>query len=359
MEPLARASGAHCRASGERLKNRMDVLSEVLKVVKLEGAIYYNGEFTAPWSFLAPPSNVLAPHFASGGGHVIIYHLLTEGQGFAGLEHGKRVPLIAGDIVVFPHGDSHIVGNGARVEPLDMEPDLHRILSQGLKIARGGGGGEVTRFVCGYMCCDPQLSRVFLAGLPAIFKVNVRNGEAGRWLENSIRFSVDQADASRAGGEAVMAKLSEVLFIETLRRYISELPPTQTGWLAGVRDPEVGKALALLHRQPARPWTIADLAQEVGLSRSVLAARFRHYLGEPPIAYLTGWRLQLAAQMLKSSSRSVAEIAAEVGYESEAAFNRAFKRAHLIPPARFRDESRGGENATATPPGKTAAAPKR
>jgi AraC-like DNA-binding protein len=322
----------------------MDVLSEVLKVVKLEGALYYNAEFTAPWSFRAPPSSVLAPHFSSGG-HIIIYHLLTEGQGFAGLEHGKRVPLTAGDIVIFPHGDPHIIGNGADVEPVNHERELHRIFDQGLKLARAGGGGEVTKFVCGYMSCDPQLSRVFLAGLPAILKVNVRNDAPGRWLENSIRFSVEEANASHAGGEVVMAKLSEVLFVETLRRYISGLPPAQTGWLAGVRDPEVGKALALLHRHPARPWTIAGLAQEVGLSRSVLAARFRHYLGEPPISYLTGWRLELGAQMLKTSSRSVAEIAAEVGYESEAAFNRAFKRAHRIPPARFRGESRTGEKA--------------
>lgn len=327
----------------------MDVLSEVLKVVKLEGAIYYNAEFTAPWSFRAPPSSVLVPHFSPGGGHVIIYHLLTEGQGFAGLEQGKRVPLTAGDIVIFPHGDSHVIGNGAQIEPVDQERELHRIFAQGLKLARAGGGGEVTKFVCGYMSCDPQSSQVFLAGLPAILKVNVRNGVAGQWLENSIRFSVEEADASRAGGEAVLAKLSEVLFVETLRRYMAELPPEQTGWLAGARDPEVGKALALLHRHPAQPWTIADLARQAGLSRSVLAERFRHYLGEPPMSYLTRWRLQLGAQMLKSSSRSVAEVAAEAGYESEAAFNRAFKREYRVPPARFRNESRGSGHAPLNP----------
>jgi AraC-like DNA-binding protein len=326
----------------------MDVLSEVLKVVKLEGAIYYNAEFTAPWSLRAPPSRVLASHFAPGGGHVIIYHLLTEGRGFAGLEQGKRVPLTAGDIVIFPHGDSHVMGNGAQVEPVDQEQELHRIFAQGLKLARAGGGGEVTKLVCGYMCCDPQLSQVLLAGLPAILKVHVRDGAGGQWLENSIRFSVREADASRAGGEAVLAKLSELLFVETLRRYITELPPEQTGWLAGARDPEVGKALALLHRHPTRPWTIADVAREAGLSRSVLAERFRHFLGEPPISYLTRWRLQLGAQMLKSSSRSVAEVAAEAGYESEAAFNRAFKREYGVPPARYRSESRMGERATSS-----------
>jgi AraC-like DNA-binding protein len=325
----------------------MDVLSEVLKVVKLEGAIYYNAEFTAPWSLRAPPSSVLAPHFAPGGGHVIIYHLLTEGRGFAGLEHGSRIPLTAGDIVIFPHGDSHIMGNGAGVEPVDQERELHRILAHGLKLARTGGGGEVTKLVCGYMSCDPQLSRVFLGGLPAVLKVNARDGAAGQWLESSIQFSVQEADASRAGGEAVLAKLSELLFVETLRRYVAALPQEQTGWLAGARDPEVGKTLALMHRHPSQPWTIADLAREVGLSRSVLAERFRHYLGEPPMSYLTRWRLQLGAQMLKSSSRSVAEVAAEVGYESEAAFNRAFKREYLFPPARFRSESRSGEKAPA------------
>jgi AraC-like DNA-binding protein len=321
----------------------MDVLSEVLKVVKLEGAIYYNAEFFSPWCFRAPPSSVLAPHFSTGGGHVIIYHLVTEGQGFAGLERSNRVPFSAGDVIVFPHGDSHVLGNGAHLEPVDQERELHRILAQGLKLARAGGGGEVTKLVCGYMSCDPQLSRVFLAGLPGIFRVSIRDGAAGQWLENSIRFSVEEAGASRAGGETVLAKLSEVLFIETLRRYIAEQPPEQTGWLAGVRDPEVGKALALMHRHPARPWTIADLAGDVGLSRSVLAERFRHYLDEPPMSYLTRWRLQLGAQALKSSSRSVAEIAAEVGYESEAAFNRAFKREYRLPPARFRHEFRAGE----------------
>jgi transcriptional regulator GlxA family with amidase domain len=190
------------------------------------------------------------------------------------------------------------------------------------------------------MACEPRLSQVFLSGLPPVFKVSIRNDASGRWLENSIRFSVNEADASRAGGEAVLAKLSEVLFVETLRVYIAHLPAEQTGWLAGARDSEVGKTLALMHRNPAHPWTIASLAKEAGLSRSVLAERFRYYLNETPMAYLTRWRLQLGAQMLASTSYSVAQIASEVGYESEAAFNRAFKREFENPPARFRSQSR-------------------
>ena len=171
------------------------------------------------------------------------------------------------------------------------------------------------------MACEPQLSRIFLGGLPPTLKVSIRNDASGQWLENSIRYSVGHADASGPGGEAVLAKLSEVLFIDTLRRYITLLPREHTGWLAGLfRDPEVGKALALLHRRPAHPWTIASLASEVGVSRSVLAERFRRYLSGTPIAYLTRWRLQRGAQMLKSTSSSVAQIAAEVGYELGAVF---------------------------------------
>jgi len=318
----------------------MDVLSEVLKVVKLQGAIFYNGEFSAPWSFRSPESCNVAPLVAAGAEHVIIYHLLTEGRASAYVDDGERLSLEAGDVVIFPHGDAHIIENGRPSKTVDLLEDLARIFSQGLRLARAGGGGVVTKFVCGYMACEPRLSQVFLSGLPPVFKVSIRNDASGRWLENSIRFSVDQADASQAGGEAVLAKLSEVLFVETLRMYIAHLSPKQIGWLAGARDPEVGKTLALMHRDPGHPWTIASLAQEVGVSRSVLAERFRYYLNEPPMAYLTRWRLQLGAQMLGSTSYSVVQIASEVGYESEAAFNRAFKREFTVPPARFRNQSR-------------------
>jgi len=318
----------------------MDVLSEVLKVVKLQGALFYNGEFSSPWSFCSPHSRSVAPYVTAGAHHVIIYHLLTEGRASARLLDGERIVLEAGDIVIFPHGDPHILENGPPTKAVDMVKELARIFSQGLKLSRQGGGGEVTKFVCGFMACEPRLSQVFLSGLPPVFKVSIRNDASGRWLENSIRFSVNQSDASRAGGEAVLAKLSEVLFVETLRTYIAYLPPEQTGWLAGARDSEVGKTLALMHRNPARPWTIASLAKEAGVSRSVLADRFRHYLNEPPMAYLTRWRLQLGAQMLASTSYSASQIASEVGYESEAAFNRAFKREFAVPPARFRSQSR-------------------
>ena len=338
---LMERPGDFAQSLDNRMESRIDVLSAVLKTVKLEGAMFYNAEFSAPWSLRAPHSRLVAQYLSPEPKHVIIYHLLTQGQAYAKLEDGQKIPLSAGDIVVCPHGDAHIMGNGRDIEPRDQDKIFHQILSRGLKPAeREGGGGEITKFICGYMVCDPQLCKAFLGGLPPIFKVNIGNNSSGQWLKNSIRYSVEQAVASETGSEIVVAKLSEALFAETLRRYVELLPPGQTGWLAGARDPDIGNVLALVHRQPSDPWTIAELARRVGVSRSVLAERFRHFLGVPPMAYLARWRMQLGAQLLTSTPRSVAQIAAEVGYESEPAFNRAFKREFGSPPARFRLKSK-------------------
>ena len=313
----------------------MDVLSEVLKSVKLSGAVFFNGEFSAPWCFSSSPS-AAKEHFLSGKGHLIIFHLVTEGRAYARLHGGPREELAAGDIVIIPHGDTHFLGNGAPEKPVDSFRAFAKDVAKGLKVVRFGGGGEITKFVCGYLACEPRLSEVFLAGLPQVFVVHVAKEASGQWLENSIRFSVDAAKVSDAGSGLMLAKLSELLFVETLRRYITALPAEQTGWLAGARDAAVGQALALLHKEPAHPWTISSLARHVGQSRTRLAERFRLFLGVPPMAYLTQWRLKLGAEILQSTEDSVAQIAAAVGYGSEAAFNRAFKRGFNCPPAQFR-----------------------
>lgn len=314
----------------------MDLLSDILKVVKLDAAIFFNGEFSAPWCFSARPSKEIAHYLSANAGHLIIYHFLTEGRAYARLEDGPRLDLTAGDIVIFPHGSAHFVGNGWPAKPVDSIKTFGKNISDGLKVARFGGGGEITRFICGYMACQPCLSEVFLAGLPPILRVNVTKTPSGQWIENSIRFTAAQAEESNAGSALVTAKLSEVLFVETLRGYINSLPPNQIGWLAGARDPAVGQALALLHKEPEQQWTILNLAKSVGLSRTRLAERFRHFLGESPMAYLTQWRLKLAAEILQTSDHSVAQVAATVGYGSEASFNRAFKREFTLPPAQFR-----------------------
>lgn len=314
----------------------MDVLSEVLRIVRLEGALFFNGEFSAPWCLSEPRSTTIVPFLSPEAGHLILYHFLTEGSAYAMLPDGQREELIAGDIVIFPHGDAHLLGNGSIEKPVDAVLTFAKNLKEGLKLARFGGGGDITKFVCGFMTCDPRLSEVFLAGLPKMLKVHVSNEPSGQWLENSIRFSVGEADGSNAGVGLVLARLSEVLFVETLRRYISALPPDQTGWLAGARDPIIGQALALMHKQPEHPWTLADLARRIGLSRTRLAERFREFLGESPMAYLAQWRLKLGAEILQSTEDSVAEVAAAVGYGSAAAFNRAFTREFACPPAQFR-----------------------
>ena len=313
----------------------MDVLSEVLRVVRLEGALFFNGEFSAPWC-LSSSRSTAASYLAPGGGHLILYHFLTEGRAYARLPGGRREELTVGDIVVFPHGDIHLLGNGFPEKPVDSFQTFAKNLTQGLKLARFGGGGEISRFVCGYLVCEPRLSQVFLAGLPPILRVNVLDGPSGKWIENSIRFSVGEGNGSNAGSDVVLAKLSEALFVETLRCYINALPRDQIGWLAGARDHTIGQALHLLHKEPAHPWTVSDLARRVGLSRTRFAERFSHFLGESPMAYLAQWRLKLGAEMLQSTEDSVAEVAAAVGYGSEAAFNRAFKREFDCPPAQFR-----------------------
>jgi AraC-like DNA-binding protein len=327
----------------------MDLLSEILKIVRLEGALFYNGEFSAPWSVRSPASSVVAPYVRAGARHLILYHLLTEGRAYIRLEDGPPVTLAAGDIVIFPHGDPHIMGNGGPIPPADISNELARVFSQGLKLSQAGGGGEITRFVCGYMVCDPHLSTALLGGLPRLLRVEIGNDAAGKWLEETIRFSVAEPGQAGAGAEAVRARLSEVLLVEALRRYISVLPAEATGWLAGARDEQIGTVLAMLHRDPARSWTLQNLARATGLSRSVLAERFQQCVGDGPIAYLTRWRMQLAAQQLAASSQGVARIAADVGYRSEAAFNRAFKRQFGVPPARFRDRSKANDGRCAAP----------
>ena len=326
--------------------NGMDVLSEVLRAVKLRGALFFNGEFTAPWCLHSAPSSSAAEHLMSlvgdpdGGGskpeRLIIFHFLTEGRAYARLPGGHREELTSGDIVIVPNGEAHFIGNGSPEKPVDSFQTFARNLRQGLKATRFGGGGEATRFVCGFMACEQRLSDVFLSGLPALLKVRVGNEPSGEWLEHSIRFSVEQAGGASAGSDLVLAKLAEVLFVEALRCYVNTLPASQIGWLAGTRDPAIGQALAVIHKEPSRQWALADLAKHAGLSRTRFAARFRHFLGESPMAYLAEWRLKLGAGMLLETDASVAEVAASVGYGSEAAFNRAFKREFQCPPARFR-----------------------
>jgi AraC-like DNA-binding protein len=228
---------------------------------------------------------------------------------------------------------------------VDSGAALEKYLAGTLNTMTVGSGGEVTRFVCGYFGCERHADRLFLAGLPPVIKLHIRGNASGQWLENSVRYLVSESGSGRPGRTVLLSKMAEALFVATLRRYMEELPPEQTGWLAGARDPVVGAALALIHGKPAHPWSMAELAAEVGASRTVVAERFAAFLGESPLGYLARWRLQLAAKLLGTTRRTVIQVAAEVGYESESAFNRAFKREFSLPPAQYR-RTRGGNAAS-------------
>ena len=319
---------------------RMDAFSEVLSGVKLKGALFFTAEFSAPWAIATPASQTLASAVAPGAPHLVVYHLVVDGAARAALPGGPSLTLEAGDIVVFPHGDPHELSSASGARYVDAASLMKKIVSRDLTPMTSGGGGDSTRFVCGYMACDPLLCAPILEGLPPIFKVNVRTDPAGHWLEGSLMNLVDEARSHRAGSEAMLAKVSEALFVDMLRRYVAALPEHETGWLAGARDPVVSRSLAMLHGRVDHAWTIAELAEAVGVSRTALVDRFDKYLSEPPMAYLTRWRLQLAARALMTTPRGVSDIAAAVGYESEAAFNRAFKRRFGTPPARYRREQR-------------------
>ena len=323
----------------------MDTLSDVLRGIKLTGAVFLHAEFSAPWCVGVPPATMIAQFLMPSAEHVARYHLVTSGRCTIKPDGSNAATLEAGDVVVLPHGEPHLIGSDLHQPPASMRNLAQPPGWERLPLLHHGGGGTVTTLVCGFLACDPRLCRPLLSALPTLLKVNIRSSPAGAWIENSICYAADQASSPRPGGDALLAKLSEVLFVETLRAYIERLPPERTGWLAGLRDPVVGASLGLMHARPADDWTVDRLAKEVGCSRSVLAERFTHFIGEPPGHYLTRWRLAVAADLLRSGRASLTRVAETVGYQSEAAFNRAFKREHGVPPATWRRRQRPGSAA--------------
>jgi AraC family transcriptional regulator, alkane utilization regulator len=317
-------------------RHRLDALSDVLRIVRLTGAVFMDAEFTEPWCIGEPSGVEMCIEHMPHAQHVVIYHLVAAGRCEVAVPGAPAVLARAGDLIVIPGGESHSLGSDLARKPVPGAPLVVQRGPDDVPEVRYGGGGAATRMVCGYLACDSSLFDTVLAALPRVMLVNMREGPGAQWLTSSIRFSIEESAAQRAGAGTVLAKLSELMFVEAIRRHIESLPPEQTGWLAGLRDRFVGKALALIHSKPAHDWTVEALAGSVGLSRSALAERFTSLVGQPPMQYLTHWRLQLAANLLRAGSRPVAAIAAEVGYDSESAFNRAFKREMGAAPATWR-----------------------
>src|SRR6478736_1980044 len=260
---------------------------------------------------------------------------MTHGSCWATVHGGTPIRLSAGDIVVFPQGDGHAMSStpGMRKAP---DVAMYRPPTDGqlpFTISVGDSTEETARFVCGFLGCDARPFNPLLAALPPVIRVS---DGAGGAIDAFVQFAVAESKDPRPGGEAVLGRLSELMFVDVVRRYLETLPADRTGWLAGLREPFVGRALTALHRDPARSWTLESLAHEVGLSRSALAERFAQLVGQPPMQYLANWRMQVASRLLLESTMNVASIALETGYDSEAAFSRAFKRLVGVPPATWR-----------------------
>jgi AraC-like DNA-binding protein len=323
----------------------MDALSDVLRVVQLTGAVYLDGAFTAPWCVDVPADSALCSAYLPPSDRIVSFHLVTEGQCWAMLpqQPGTALQVNAGDVIVVPQGETHMIGSATDLSPKRMAP----LLTEQVQTTPGevmtlsyGGGGAATRMVCGFLTVQDIWRNPLLTALPRLFKVGMRGSNAS-WLESSLRFATEETASAHAGRATVLAKLSELLFVEAVRRFVDTMPDDRKGWLAGLRDRLIARSLALMHARPAHPWTVEELARQVGMSRSGLAQRFTDVLGVPPMQYLAQWRLQLAALQLRAADRPLARVAEDVGYESEAAFNRAFKREFGVPPATWRRGATG------------------
>jgi AraC-like DNA-binding protein len=322
-----------------------DTLSDVLRAVRLTGAVFFTVDATAPWVTETPAGHEIAPLIVPGSEHVIDYHIVTSGSCWGGIVGEPAIHLEAGDVIVFPQGDAHVMSSapGMRGTP---DPTVYRRSGTQLPIAihQDGGSSERSEVICGFLGCDARPFNPLLATLPRIIHVRRQAADDGV-IAQFVRLALAESTARRAGGEVVLAHLSELLFVEVVRRHLSTLPPEHSGWLAGLRDEHVGRALGKIHERPAHPWSLETLAREVGVSRSALAERFADFVGVPPMQYLAQWRMQLAATLLSSTAIGLAEMAERVGYGSEAALSRAFKRWVGVAPALWRQGKRNASDA--------------
>ena len=310
----------------------MDPLSDLLRVVRLDGAYFYAVEAAEPWIVESAHANDLRPQILPASEHLIAYHILTGGHCYARLIGAEPVELLPGDVLVFPHGDANVMSSGRDLRAPgvttsfpDRYPDT---------VVLGNGGPPAATFVCGFLGCDRRPFNPLLASLP---KLLVMRGMSTAWLDGFARQVTRESQLGRPGADGVLTRLAELMFIELLRRYLEELPPGQTGWLAGLRDQVVGRVLGLIHAEPARAWTLDELARAASSSRTSVARRFTELVGQPPMQYLTQWRMQVAANLLSQSGTKLSAIGREIGYDSEAAFSRAFKKATGVAPGAWRE----------------------
>jgi AraC-like DNA-binding protein len=312
----------------------LDAFSDVLRVIRLAGGVFLEADFTAPWCLAGRLSAEECRPYVATPRHVIATHFVAAGRMQLRVEGGEDIEVRAGEMVLMPHNDVHRFGSELDI-PLTSASKLLPEPGEGMPRITHGGGGEATQLLCGFLGSETSFDPLF-GSLPPVLKLNLRTTPAGAWIESSFRFAVSEIAAGRMGSATVITKLSEVLFVEAVSQFVATLPAEKRGWLAGLRDPQIGRALALLHARPTETWTADALASEVGMSRSAFAERFTLLVGQPPMHYLAQWRMHLAAQQLREGRGSVAQVAFDVGYDSEAAFSRAFKRQFGASPGAWR-----------------------
>jgi AraC-like DNA-binding protein len=317
-----------------------DTLSDLLRAVRLRGALFFYIEGADPWVAETPHSSEIIPAIMPGVEHLMEFHGVASGSCWAAIVGEPPIRLEEGDLIIFPQGDAHVVSSAPGMRAKFPDPGIFfapkppqlpfslSVTEQGATTARlDGGGRQQTTVVCGFLGCDAKPFNPLLASLPRVLRMPGLAADGSSWIPSFLRSVVEESNRKRPGGEAVLERMTEMLFVEVLRRYADALPSDQTGWLAGMRDAAVGRALALMHEKPAEAWTLERLGEAAALSRSVLHERFVHFLGQPPMQYLAQWRMQLAAGWLRDTDAKVIEVALEVGYENETAFSRAFRRA--------------------------------
>jgi AraC family transcriptional regulator, alkane utilization regulator len=325
----------------------MDALSEVLRVCRLRGATVLNADLGGAWRIAVSPTASLIRGFLPDAESPAVLHLVLSGGGFLQIPGDEPVALAAGDALLFIRGAAHRLLSDPQAAEVTLASLVKPPIAGELIPIRHGGSGARTRIVTALAALERPLCDPIVNALPPLVRTNLHGSPAARLMEEALGFSLSDSDAPRAGGIAMLSRLAELLFIEIVRRHV-EAGTAATGWVAGLNDRYIGRALALMHGRPGDDWTVEKLARQVGLSRSALAERFVQVLGEPPIAYLSSWRLRLAAQKLTSTRRTVESIAADAGYESSGAFSHAFKRVFGKPPSIWRKKSRSRVSADAT-----------
>ncbi|HIK17918.1 MAG TPA: AraC family transcriptional regulator [Leptolyngbyaceae cyanobacterium M33_DOE_097] len=317
----------------------MDVLSDVLQVIRLSGGVRFRTEYSASWSIETPSPSKLAALLQAPSQRIVSFHIVAEGTCWVKLDGCPDQKLSKGDIIVFPYGSSHILSDQPGKSPIPVGDILPPQPWLEIPVLKYGGGGAPTQLVCGFLMCDELLFNPFLQSLPVLIHIPVFAEPTSPLLETGVHYIIQETLSDRPGSNCLLARLTELMFVEILRNQMQQIADHQISWLAALNDAIVSQVLNLLHARPEYNWTVTELANQVGVSRSTLATHFTQLLGQPPIQYLTQWRLQLAVNLLKSTDASIAKIAAQVGYESEAAFNRAFKRHLGVPPATWRLKS--------------------